>query len=140
MATKARHLKTPIQLWIADNRKRLGLESTELARLAGVTEATARGWESRGRPSEDVIVVLERRFGVAAPRGEQAVGQSDALVAALQAQTAALNALADEIRGEREARVAWEQGFLSALRELATGREQPDDPEPAPLARVGRSR
>lgn len=63
MATKARHLKTPLQLWIADQRKAHGLTPGDLAALTGVSEDTARGWESRGRPSEDAIAVLERRSG-----------------------------------------------------------------------------
>ena len=42
MATKPRHLKTPLQLWIADHRKALELSSLDLANLTGVTEDTAR--------------------------------------------------------------------------------------------------
>jgi DNA-binding transcriptional regulator YiaG len=67
MATKPRHLKTPIQLWVADNRKRLGLTPADLAALTGVTVDTARGWESRGAPSQDAIETLTRRFGVKPP-------------------------------------------------------------------------
>lgn len=32
-----------------------------------MTEATARAWESRGGPSEDALLILERRFGVNRP-------------------------------------------------------------------------
>lgn len=67
MATKSRNLKTPLQLWVADNRKRLGLTPRDLAHLTNVTEATARAWESRGGPSEDALLILERRFGVNRP-------------------------------------------------------------------------
>jgi transcriptional regulator with XRE-family HTH domain len=91
MATKSRHLKTPTQLWIADNRKRLGLSSLDLATLTGVSEDTARGWESRGRPSEDALVILERRFGVPRPDDDgQSVGVNADLVAAMDRQTAAI--------------------------------------------------
>lgn len=91
MATKARHLKAPGQLWVADNRKRLGLTPADLATLTGVSIDTARGWESRGRPSEDAIGILERRFGVAFPRDEQAGGSQAELIAALRDHTAALD-------------------------------------------------
>lgn len=104
MATKGRHLKTPIQLWIVDNRKRLGLEPRDLATLVGVTEDTARGWESRGKPSEDALTILERRFGQAAPRGDGSAGQ-DALLVALRDQTAAISSLV-EVLGQRQQRVS----------------------------------
>lgn len=112
MATKSRHLKTPLQLWIADNRKRVGLSPADLGRLTGVTEDTARGWESRGRPSEDALAVLERRFGEPAPReaGQAATGDL----------AAALLALADELRASREERQAL-RTELDALRELVMG-------------------
>lgn len=85
MATKARHKKTPMQLWVVDNRKRLGLDPADLAALAGVSEDTARGWESRGRPSEDAIVRLEQRFGVPAPRQDEGIGgDQSAVIAALE--------------------------------------------------------
>ena len=100
MATKARHLKTPMQLWIADNRKRLKEEPADLARLTSVTVDTARGWESRGRPSEDAIAILERHFGQPAPRAEREAPQ-DELVAAIRDQTAAITALIEELRAER---------------------------------------
>jgi transcriptional regulator with XRE-family HTH domain len=132
VATKARHLKTPLQLWIADNRKRLGLEPVDLARLTGVTEATVRGWESRGRPSEDAIAVLERRFGVAAPRGDQAVGTD------LSELAASIRDLAQAIEAERAERLEWERGILSALLELGRARDPRDDPEPVPLGGAGR--
>jgi hypothetical protein len=82
VATKARHLKTPLQLWIADHRKAASLTSADLAAWTGVSVDTARGWESRGRPSEDALSILERRFGQPAPRSETPTDQS-AIVAAI---------------------------------------------------------
>ncbi len=101
MATKARHLKTPLQLWVSDNRKK-GHTSEELAQRTGVTVDTARGWESRGRPSDDAIRDMERLFGVPAPRGDQAAGGLPELVVALMAQTQAMNELVLELRRERD--------------------------------------
>lgn len=72
MATKSRHLKTALQLWISDERKARGETPGDLARLTGVTDDTARGWESRGAPSADALAVLERHFGKPAPRLESA--------------------------------------------------------------------
>lgn len=93
MATKSRHLKTAIQLWVADRRKAGGYTSADLAKWTGVSVDTARGWESRGRPSEDAIAELERRFGESAPRDDAgAVGQ-EAVLAAIRENTAAVNAL-----------------------------------------------
>lgn len=116
MATKARHLKTAIQLWIADQRKAGGYTSADLARWANVTVDTARGWESRGRPSEDAIAVLERHFGQTAPREERGdePGVTAALVASLTAQTDALNRLAAAIEQQPNA-----SAVLSAIRALA---------------------
>ncbi len=116
MATKPRHLKTAIQLWVGDQRKAGGYSSKDLADWTGVTVDTARGWESRGRPSEDALAILERKFGRQAPRGEglAAVGDPAALISAmtgaLLAQTQALTDLRadlvearDAARSEREA-------------------------------------
>lgn len=85
MATKPRHLKTPLQLWIADNRKRLGLTPGDLAALTGVTQDTARGWESRGKPAVDALAVLERRFGQPAPTEAALPEGQSALVAEIRA-------------------------------------------------------
>ena len=105
MATKPRHEKTPTQLWVADNRKRLGLTPRDLAEMTGVTEDTARGWESRGKPSQDAIDILTRRFGVKPPDDRASPAGSDTLsaglVAQLQAQTEAINALVEELRAAR---------------------------------------
>lgn len=100
---KPRRDKTPIQLWVLDNRKRLKEESSDLAKLVGVTTDTARGWESRGRPSEDAIRILERHFDVAAPVAG-ASGDTPApadlsdLYAKLDAQADAINELAAQVK------------------------------------------
>jgi transcriptional regulator with XRE-family HTH domain len=105
VATKPRHLKTPTQLWIADNRKRLGLTPGDLARLTGVTEDTARGWESRGKPSQDAMDVLVRTFGVPAPDDMAGPGSDAtlpglaALIASQAELTAAIRELAEALRG-----------------------------------------
>ena len=130
MATKARHLKTPLQLWVADNRKRLGLSPADLAQLTGVTTDTARGWESRGRPSEDAISVLERRFGTRAPREEQASGGGMAeLVAAIRDQTAAISELVAELRQGYDVRLAAVEAAVALLaREDDEGSRAPELP------------
>lgn len=107
MATKARHLKTPLQLWIADERKARGETPTDLARLTGVTEDTARGWESRGAPSADALAVLERHFGKPAPSSREPGQSGDmaglvvAMTRALEAQTRALTLLASQVSAAR---------------------------------------
>jgi hypothetical protein len=100
MATKARHLKTPIQLWVADQRKAGGYSSQDLADWTGVVMDTARGWESRGRPSEDALDILERKFGVKAPRDladAPPVDQFD-LASAIRDQTKAITDLVGLLR------------------------------------------
>jgi transcriptional regulator with XRE-family HTH domain len=114
VATKARHLKTPVQLWIADNRKRLGLSSADLANLTGVSEDTARGWESRGAPAEDRLVLLEHRFGSPAPRHEASAGDQTALVEAI-------GDLVEEVRAEREERQRWQRAYVETLRAALAG-------------------
>lgn len=96
MATKPRHRKTEMQLWVVDNRKRLDLESSDLAAATGVSIDTARGWESRGRPSEDAIEKLERLFGRPAPVEEGQSGDP--------ALAAAIRALTDELQEMRRER------------------------------------
>lgn len=101
VATKARHLKTPLQLWIADERKARGETPGDLARLTGVTEDTARGWESRGAPSEDALAVLERHFGKPAPRERGAVGSGGDVAAAIDRQSEIMRELVEELRQAR---------------------------------------
>lgn len=88
-----------MQLWVADNRKRLGLTPLDIARLTGVTVDTARGWESRGAPNQDAIDVLVRRFGVPAPAGSGASDGPDlaGLLARLEDQAKAIDRLAAAI-------------------------------------------
>lgn len=99
MATKPRHLKTAIQLWVGDQRKAGGYTSKDLADWTGVTVDTARGWESRGRPSEDAIAILERKFGKQAPRGEAGAvpGDQAAIVEAIDRNTRMLSAVLEAI-------------------------------------------
>jgi transposase len=99
MATKARHLKTPIQLWVADQRKAGGYSSKDLADWTGVTIDTARGWESRGRPSADALDILERKFGAKAPRDLADAPSADQseIVAAIDRQTAMLERVLEAI-------------------------------------------
>jgi transcriptional regulator with XRE-family HTH domain len=113
MATKPRHLKTPVQLWIGDKRKDLGLTPGDIATLTGVSEDTARGWESRGRPSQEAIAILERRFGEPAPadRPEYAADLAEALAA-----------LIDELGQMRQEREAWTRGVVAVLRAYGEGR------------------
>lgn len=117
VATKARHLKTPVQLWIADNRKRLNLSSLDLAKLTGVTEDTARGWESRGRPSEDALAILARTFGQPAP---------DAPSVQVEDQSALIAAIADlvaEMRLTREEQARWNRGVEETLAAVLQARK-----------------
>jgi transcriptional regulator with XRE-family HTH domain len=93
MATKPRYMKTPLQLWIVDHRKRLGLTPGDLATMTGVTEDTARGWESRGQPSEEALAILQRRFGEPIPANRETPADQGALIAALDRQTKAIEAL-----------------------------------------------
>lgn len=121
MATKARHLKTPMQLWVADNRKRLGLSSADLATLTEVTTDTARGWESRGSPSQDAVDILVRRFGVPAPTAMASSGdatrQSElaALLESIRELVALLRPIVEQA-GDREARLRAVEAELESLR------------------------
>lgn len=104
MATKPRAKKTPLQLWIVDSRKRLGMTPADLARTTGVSEDTARAWESRGRPGADALAILERLFGSAAPDGDQMTGADlSGVVAAIDRLTAAV-----ELQGRQQ-----QEGMLS---------------------------
>ena len=99
MATKPRYLKTPVQLWIADNRLGLGLTPRDIADLTGVSESTARGWESRGRPSQEALAILERQFGEKAP--DEPDENYAELAEALGGVTAAIRDLVAEMREDR---------------------------------------
>lgn len=101
MATKARRDKTPLQLWIGNKRKEHGLTTTDVAALTGVKESTARGWESRGRPSQEALAILERKYGEAAP-GDTRENYGEL--------AEAIAALIDELEAMRLERVAWIRG------------------------------
>lgn len=139
MATKPRYLKTPIQLWVGDNRRDLGLTSADLAALTGVTEDTARGWESRGRPSEDALLILQRRFGKPIPdeRSDVAADQA-ALVTALDRQSKAIEtavALVSPIVQAQARRLDKMEAVLEGLVRQAI----PDgDGRPSPMAQTER--
>lgn len=131
MATKPRHLKTPVQLWVADNRKRLGLTSDDLAKWTGVTTDTARGWESRGRPSQDALDELVRKFGVPAPDDMAGPPGDGGLAALIERQTVAMEkqaealsalvALAQKADEDRDARLTELEAVVQALGERALG-------------------
>lgn len=102
MASKPRSQKTPTELWVTDGYARLRADRqmsskavvAMVAELCDVSEATANGWQSRGRPNEDAIRILEGLFGTKAPDGERAVAGDAALAAALSRQADALADLA----------------------------------------------
>lgn len=137
MATKARHKKTAMQLWVGDNRKAGGYSSKDLAEWTGVTTDTARGWESRGRPSEDAIRILERRFGKPAPDDDGAPADQSDLAAAIREQTDAINALVQELALSRAAQVTETAELARAIGAIAANLIRPgnhagSDRAPAP--------
>lgn len=86
--------------WIVRERKRLTLKPRDLVtRLAAqglvVTEATVKVWESNAdrRPSPENLEGLERIFGSTAPGTETPTGDQSALIAALDRQSNAIEAL-----------------------------------------------
>lgn len=120
VATKARHLKTPTQLWVVDNRKRLGLEPADLAQLTGVSEDTARGWESRGKPSEDALVLLERRFGVPRPKEEASPADQSGIIDAIDRLTAAVARIEDRLDRVAGSTEGLADGLLDLLARLTS--------------------
>lgn len=121
MATKPRYLKTPIQLWVADNRKRLGVTPADLASWTGVTEDTARGWESRGAPSQDAIEELTRRFGQKPPT-TAGPGERDTFPG-LADLAKAIENLAKQIDLDRQERQESRLLFIQRLDRLEDERE-----------------
>jgi transcriptional regulator with XRE-family HTH domain len=126
---KPRHQKTATQLWVADNRKRLGETPADLARLTGVTTDTARGWESRGSPGPDAIRVLEVHFGVSAP-----VGSGGAFDTASPDLATAIRELVEELRSARQERAEQEQRLRALEAAVALLAQRDDGPDPAPVA------
>lgn len=131
-----------MQLWVGDNRKALGLTPADIAGLTGVTEDTARGWESRGSPSQDAVAILERRFGKPAP--ESSSGEQDVLVEALRAQTAAIKDLVDRLDALTSETSGGLRDLAEAIGELIGARPEPTPSESAgggaPPDRLVRSR
>ena len=118
---KPRHQKTATQLWVADNRKRLGETPADLARLTGVTTDTARGWESRGSPGEDALLVLERHFGVPRPTERSGDGSTtaglSALIERLDKQAAAIDRLAASVERLAQGQLSPEE-LISLVRTM----------------------
>lgn len=99
--------KPAVSAWIASERKRLGWKSEELARrmrAAGyeVADTTVRTWEAGRRPSQENLEALERLFSSRVPAEPQPTGDISALVAALTAQTEAINGLVRELAAARQ--------------------------------------
>jgi transcriptional regulator with XRE-family HTH domain len=94
-----RHLKHPIALWIIDSRREMTppLKPADIARVIGVTEATARAWETARAgqttrlPSADNLDAMSRLFGRPAPGRSQPTDTD--LAAAIRDQTRAIDAL-----------------------------------------------
>lgn len=117
----------PVSEWIKAERKRRGWKVEELSRRlidAGYPAEinTVRVWEARsGRPPKaDTISGLERLFGSQAPRERESETDLSALVAALDRQTAAITALADEIRADRSRQGIAPEAVTAFLRQLAS--------------------
>lgn len=145
MATKPRHLKTPIQLWVYDNAKRLNLKDADLARATGVEPGTARSWFSRGNPNADAIPILERLFGKPAPReetGPSTTGEAGILAMALERaidrQTQMFAELLLELRTFREQQVAFLRGVAGEPPERSMPEPDPAPELPAAVPPVGR--
>lgn len=101
--------------------KRLGLDRST---------ATIKGWESSDERSPippDALPYLEELFGEPAPRPVVAATPGE-MVAALRDQTAALTALAEEIRLSRAEEAVTRQEMMRALAALAGGRALPGTP------------
>lgn len=106
--------KAPLAAWIVEQRKAREWKSEELAARLGVSDSTVRSWESGRAVSADNLAQMERLFGLAAPDGDRYVGQ-DALVAAIDRQTAAIDRLVQAIEDSR----ADQQGMNEGLAALA---------------------
>lgn len=127
VATKPRHRKTPIQLWVFDHLSGSKALVEEIAREAGVSVDTVRGWQSRGRPSEDAIRIMERRFGEAAPTEDQPPADLSGVVAAIDRLTVAIERQTAE-------RSEWERALIQGIAELVRGGAPSGAHAAAPLA------
>lgn len=128
--------------WLVESRLARGWDTqekarAEIARLTGwkVPQSVYAEWESGRRLPSDTNLDKLRGFYGDAPGATET---PDDLVAVLSAQARAIAALVEEVRAERQARVAWEQGFLEAMRELAKAAMQQDGPEHVPRAGLPR--
>ena len=109
----ARKPKPPLAEWLVSRRKAKGLTTADVARVVDRSEATIRGWEA-GRPpraDDPSIVVLERYYGAEAPSDTA----PDDLVAAINRQAAALEALVAKFDGEWDHRLRKVEDALDAL-------------------------
>ena len=93
--------KTPLAAWIIEHRKAQdpvategqGWKTGELARRLGVGDSTVRGWESGRNVGEENLDALERLFRLQAPGRDAATPDQAALIAAVNRQAAATEAL-----------------------------------------------
>lgn len=128
-AMKAPGERGPIGAWAQQAREDSGLSVEQvIERLAAkgskVIPSTVRGWEGGSkRPGRRQVRLLAEIYGVAAP-GEPEP-ESLSLVAALNRQAAALEALAAAIDRDRDGRAVWEKGLLESIRELAGPKATP---------------
>lgn len=141
----------PRAAWIRRNRLRLygygdgGLDkfSKALGSLGIVrSPATLKGWESSDERSpvpEDLVPVLETLFDDPAPKPLQQVSQAD-LIAALSAQTEAMNTLARQIELSRLGEDTRSERLMTALGELLDRLGKPDSTAPATPGRTDRPR
>ncbi len=95
-----------------------------------IGKSTYAEYESGAKtPSRNHLPLLESFWGP--PEPLEATETPDGVLAAIRAQTELVSALLGELQAERQARVAWEQGFLDAMRELAKAAAPQADPAPA---------
>jgi transcriptional regulator with XRE-family HTH domain len=139
MATKPRAAKNARTLWLIDHRKAAKLKTPDIARIAGVSDDTVRGWEAGRGIGPDGLAKLEEHFGESAPGGPEDSGD---LAAALNAQAVALGKIADRLDDLVRTRDAnfqhLAEGIGTALRE-ALGRE-PAGSSPAAVRPVSSRR
>jgi DNA-binding XRE family transcriptional regulator len=97
----ARKPKSPLALWLAEQRKAHGETPEDVARVVDRSPATIRAWEA-GRPprgADASIVVLERHWGSVAPKTELPAD----LATALMEQARVIQAQVDAIDRQSEA-------------------------------------
>lgn len=121
--------KHPVSLWLIAERKRHGWKAEEVARRlrdAGIQaeETTYRVWEAGRKPKDDAIRAMETLFGSKAPGDPTASGQPDLtrlidsqarLTAAIEAQTAAITRLADQMATAQAEGPEWADAVVRAV-------------------------